>query len=100
MDYSWHMVVLTTEETARNVHSHMFAEFQTEWIARGCPGGCTIYADGLVEFGTEVFYFCPSAVEIAIDVVHKYAGTPCTGPIGVRLWPVAGDITDHGAGFI
>jgi hypothetical protein len=100
MDYQWHMVVLTTDEINRNVHEQFFADFQIEWKAAGCPIGCTIYADGVVEFGTEVFYLCPRAVELAPDAVRKYAGTPCSSPVGVRLWAVAGDITDRTSGII
>lgn len=92
---SWYRVTLSDKDVVVRKHMELQKAFENSFLANGWPKEAAMFAN--VDTLSHHFYFSPGAVQIAKDLIVRYAGTECPPPampdlvllVGTPEWKAA-----------
>jgi hypothetical protein len=74
----WYRVTLSNSDVVARKHMELQKAFETLFLANQWPRQAAMFAN--VDTLAHHFYFSPGAVEIARELIARYAGTECAKP--------------------
>jgi hypothetical protein len=75
---SWYRVTLSDEDVIARRHMELQQAFETIFLAHRWPSDAAMFSG--IDTLTHDFYFSPSAVRMAKDILKHYSATPCPPP--------------------